>query len=134
MSNKSLGDPYDRDVSLIHPRGCDCGQCPNHTAAHNAPAVEATAPQTRDEMMDRAVENAIVRGMFKQNDFSRRQFLGAVGGGTLAAALASILPIDKVKAAVKDSIGALEKTRLTVGFVPITCATPIIMAHPMGFY
>ena len=29
---------------------------------------------------------------------------------------------------------ALEKTRLKVGFVPITCATPIIMAHPLGFY
>ena len=28
----------------------------------------------------------------------------------------------------------LEKTALKVGFVPITCATPIIMAHPMGFY
>jgi len=28
----------------------------------------------------------------------------------------------------------LEKTDLKVGFVPITCATPIIMAHPMGFY
>jgi nitrate/nitrite transport system substrate-binding protein len=27
-----------------------------------------------------------------------------------------------------------EKTNLKVGFVPITCATPIIMAHPMGFY
>ena len=30
--------------------------------------------------------------------------------------------------------GALEKSKLNVGFVPITCATPIIMAHPMGFY
>jgi nitrate/nitrite transport system substrate-binding protein len=28
----------------------------------------------------------------------------------------------------------LEKKKLNVGFVPITCATPIIMAHPMGFY
>src|SRR5690606_25386533 len=25
-------------------------------------------------------------------------------------------------------------TTLKVGFIPITCATPIIMAHPMGFY
>ena len=30
--------------------------------------------------------------------------------------------------------GAPEKTKLKVGFIPITCATPIIMAHPMGFY
>ena len=30
--------------------------------------------------------------------------------------------------------GAIEKKDLKVGFIPITCATPIIMAHPMGFY
>ena len=30
--------------------------------------------------------------------------------------------------------GPLEKKDLKVGFIPITCATPIIMAHPMGFY
>ena len=30
--------------------------------------------------------------------------------------------------------GALEKKDLKVGFIPITCATPIIMAAPMGFY
>jgi ABC-type nitrate/sulfonate/bicarbonate transport system substrate-binding protein len=27
-----------------------------------------------------------------------------------------------------------ERVVLKVGFIPITCATPIIMAHPMGFY
>jgi len=42
--------------------------------------------------------------------------------------------MEKVKAAVKESTGKLEKSKLKVGFVPITCATPIIMAHPMGFY
>lgn len=30
--------------------------------------------------------------------------------------------------------GALEKTNLKIGFIPITCATPLIMAHPLGFY
>ena len=30
--------------------------------------------------------------------------------------------------------GTIEKKDLKVGFIPITCATPIIMAHPMGFY
>jgi nitrate/nitrite transport system substrate-binding protein len=60
-----------------------------------------------------------------------------VGAGAFAAALASVLPLDRVKAAVKDGMtggGPLEKTKLNIGFVPITCATPIIMAHPMGFY
>src|SRR4029079_12815452 len=30
--------------------------------------------------------------------------------------------------------GAIEKKDLKVGFIPITCGTPIIMAQPMGFY
>ncbi|MCG6113484.1 MAG: ABC transporter substrate-binding protein, partial [Paracoccus sp.] len=38
----------------------------------------------------------------------------------------------------KEGLGAppfpLKKTDLSIGFVAITCATPIIMAEPMGFY
>lgn len=84
--------------------------------------------------MDRAIESAIVRGMFGHNEISRRSFMGMVGGGTIAAILGSMLPLESVKAAVKESLGPLEKKKLNIGFVPITCATPIIMAHPMGFY
>jgi nitrate/nitrite transport system substrate-binding protein len=85
-------------------------------------------------MMDRVIESAIVRGVFGHSDPSRRNFIRMVGGGTLAAALGTMIPMDKVKAAVKESFGPLEKSKLKVGFVPITCATPIIMAQPMGFY
>ena len=58
----------------------------------------------------------------------------AIGGGTMAAILASVFPMDAAKAAIKDTLGKPEKTKLKIGFVPITCATPIIMSHPMGFY
>ena len=81
-------------------------------------------------MLDRAVENALVRGIFGQNDLSRRWFLNSVGGSALAAVLGSILPLDAIKAAVKDDAGKLEKTKLKVGFVPITCATPYPMSEP----
>ena len=87
-----------------------------------------------EEMVGRVVESAIVRSTFGQNDLSRRSFLGAVGGGTAAAILGSVLPIEKVKAAILDNLGPPEKKNLNIGFVPITCATPIIMAQPMGFY
>jgi len=86
-----------------------------------------------EEALARSVESAIVRGVFG-SDINRRSFLKAVGAGTAYAALASIIPLDAVKAAVLDAKGPLEKKKLNVGFVPITCATPIIMAHPMGFY
>lgn len=100
-----------------------------------APAATSVSPfASADDMLDRVIENAIVRGVFNHHEPSRRQFIRMVGGGTLMAALGTMIPLDKMKAAVKDSIGPLEKTKLKVGFVPITCATPIIMAHPMGFY
>lgn len=99
-----------------------------------AGAAKRETFDTPDDIMDRAIESAIVRGVFGHNDMSRRQFLGLVGGGTLASILGTMLPMDKIKAAAKEEMGALEKAKLKVGFVPITCATPIIMAHPLGFY
>jgi hypothetical protein len=60
--------------------------------------------------------------------------MGMLGGGTVAAALASVFPLDAAKAAILDNLGTPEKTDLNIGFVPITCATPIIMAQPLGFY
>ncbi len=156
MTDKSLGNPFDANSRLTHTANCGCDACAAEAAnpaglsdrdrqmlferqAENgthAPAAAAAGESfaTSEDMLDRVVESAIVRGVFGHNDASRRNFIRLVGGGTLAAALGAILPMDKVKAAVKDSMGPLEKTKLKVGFVPITCATPIIMAQPMGFY
>lgn len=161
MAPKSLGNPFDGDAKLTHTASCECESCTaekmhgsNITDYQRQEALENqiakseshaghqhTHSQTdsetfdsEDDMMDRVIESAIVRGVFGHNDASRRDFIKTVGGGTMAAALATMIPLDKVKAAVKDSIGPLEKKKLSVGFVPITCATPIIMAQPMGFY
>lgn len=86
-----------------------------------------------EEALARSVESALLKGIFG-TDVNRRSFLKAVGSGTALAAIASVVPLDLVKAAVVEAKGELEKTKLNVGFVPITCATPIIMAHPLGFY
>ena len=162
MVDKSLGDPFNEKSALTHTVGCACTSCeaerssrtplsdydrqaalesqialneqhPNQIESSNA-TLQSDGLDSNEDYMDRAIESAIVRGVFGHNDNSRRQFIKMVGGGTLAAALGSIIPLDAVKAAVKDSIGPLEKKKLQVGFVPITCATPIIMAQPMGFY
>lgn len=152
MTIKSLGNPYDETSRLTHTATCTCEDCQSKslllTNSQRTEALERQADKmvvdtnikdesqfdTADDMMDRVIENAIVRGVFGQHDASRRNFIKMMGGGTLAAVLGTMIPMDKVKAAVKDSIGKLEKTKLKVGFVPITCATPIIMAKPMGFY
>jgi len=128
MTVKSLGNPYDVKSDLRHGAGCHCQSCSNTDAAI------PDAPMSTEDMVGRAVESAIVRSTFGQNELSRRQFLGTVGGGTLAAILGSMLPIEQIKAAVLENLGTPEKRDLNIGFVPITCATPIIMAQPMGFY
>ncbi len=162
MSYKSLNDPFNPDASLTHEAGCECAHCrsaspdraagavrhargvevaPPSLASTTAPAVASGASDgalfdSEEAMMDRAIESAVVRSVFGHSEMSRRSFLGLIGAGTAAALLGTVFPMDKAKAALKESMGtgALEKTKLNVGFVPITCATPIIMAHPMGFY
>ena len=141
MSNKSLGDPFSADTDLRHGAGCSCNSCtskattsgPSTSVAQTSAASDVT-PQSSEEIIDRAVESAVVRAVFGHNDLSRRGFMRLLGGATAASILASFFPLEEAKAALKDKLGKPEKTKLKVGFVPITCATPIIMAHPMGFY
>ena len=79
--------------------------------------------------VERAIEHAVFGG-----EQGRREFLTRVGAATASAALASVFPMSAAKALAQDKPGPLEKKDLKVGFIPITCATPIIMAEPMGFY
>jgi len=92
--------------------------------------TEAIGPET---LVDRAVEGAVVRAVFG-HDLERREFLRLVGSGTALALLNSVFPLDAAKALAQEKTGPIEKPDLKVGFIPITCATPIIMAEPMGFY
>lgn len=129
MTVKSLNDPFSSKADLRHGAKCGCSAC-----APTSGIREESTLQSSEEMMERAIESAIVRSVFGHSDISRRSFMGLVGGGTAAAALASIFPMDKAKAALLGTLGTPEKTNLNIGFVPITCATPIIMAQPLGFY
>src|SRR5215211_6750523 len=60
-------------------------------------------------------------------------FVKSLGASTALAALSQVFPL-KTATEVFAQAGAIEKKALKVGFIPITCATPIIMAHPLGFY
>lgn len=143
MRFKSLGNPFDGDVSLVHGKNCDCHQCSQEQQAagmnHASQALaereaDKALPTDSEALFDRAIESAVVRSVFGHDEHSRRSFMKLMGGSAAAALLASVFPMDQAKAAIKESLGKLEKTKLNIGFVPITCATPIIMAHPMGFY
>src|SRR2546426_6006429 len=78
---------------------------------------------------ERAVELAVLGGRR-----GRREFIERVGTATAGAALASVFPMGAARALAQEKPGPLEKRDLKIGFIPITCATPIIMAEPMGFY
>jgi nitrate/nitrite transport system substrate-binding protein len=81
------------------------------------------------EAAERAVELAVLGG--RQG---RREFIEQVGAATAGAVLASVFPMQAARALAQEKPAPLEKRDLKIGFIPITCATPIIMAEPMGFY
>jgi nitrate/nitrite transport system substrate-binding protein len=91
--------------------------------------VQEEAMPDFEQRVERALEYAVFGGAV-----GRREFVRRVGAGTAAAALASVFPMSAAKALAQDKAGPLEKKDLKIGFIPITCATPIIMAEPMGFY
>lgn len=80
-----------------------------------------------------AVERSVLQAVFP-SAARRRGFLKAVGASTAAAALAEFFPLAAAQALAETTPGPLEKKDLKIGFIPITCASPIIMAEPMGFY
>jgi nitrate/nitrite transport system substrate-binding protein len=91
------------------------------------------ASESRDDLLERTVETAVERALFG-GEVGRREFIRLVGASTAAAAVASLFPMSAAKALAQDKPGPIEKKDLKIGFIPITCATPIIMAEPMGFY
>ena len=90
------------------------------------------AGESEEKRYEGVVASAVMRAMFPQ-DAARRAFLKSVGASTALAALSQFFPI-KTATEVFAEAGAPEKKDLKVGFIPITCATPIIMAAPLGFY
>ncbi len=126
----SFDNPYDHRSPTS---ACSCG---GHRSQHeHDAAARAEARKVADSAerrVARVVEAGLMRALFPQAA-GRRAFLKAVGGSTAAAALAHFLPLDLIGEALAEA-KPLEKTKLSVGFIPITCATPIIMAKPMGFY
>ena len=109
---------------MTSPTVCRCGG--THLSCDGPQALAAAAVRV-------AAERAAFGG-----EAGRRRVIGALGAGMVAAAMDRVLPIlhaqDAMAEAVAQPAAAPEKKDLKVGFIGITCATPIIMAAPMGFY
>jgi nitrate/nitrite transport system substrate-binding protein len=89
---------------------------------------------TGEEYVNRTVEASVVGAVLRAAPPTRRRMLAALGTATLAALIDQVFPLRTLKALAADPVGKPEKTDVTIGFIPITCGTPIIMAEPMGFY
>src|SRR5258705_8762128 len=131
----TFDNPFDPQRRLNR-AGCSCGRHRSQ-AEHDAQRQLACAPiespmESEDTRYESVVASAVMRAVFPR-DAARRAFLKSVGASTALAVLSQLFPL-KTATDVFAQGGTIEKKDLKVGFIPITCATPIIMAHPMGFY
>jgi len=113
-----MHDPFDPAVRL----GCSCG-------AH---ASQADHDRSVEALNRSVIETAVMRALFPQ-DAVRRKFLSAVGACTALSAISSLIPFGALEAMAQDK-KTPEKKDLKIGFIAITCASPLIMADPLGFY
>jgi nitrate/nitrite transport system substrate-binding protein len=139
MMFNMTSDPYaDRPLQMT----CACGV--RHARSACAPAngdsvskatVTVSVESQIEQHLSQVLETSLVKALFPV-DSVRRHFLRAVGANTARAAIAAALPagaLSSLQAMAQDR-GPLEKKDLKIGFLPITCASPLIMAAPMGLY
>ena len=117
-------DPYDADRPLM--LRCSCGadhEPQDHTGADT------------DTFGRQFMEASLVKALFPHEPV-RRAFLKAVGRRSAMGAIAAVLPAGALTSlqAMAQERKPLEKKELKIGFIPITCASPLIMADPLGFY
>lgn len=127
---RRFANPFDPNTRL---GACDCGRV--HDAAFACDELPNAAEADGTGAYGEVAEQAVLRALYP-DDATRRGMLRAVGAGTLFAAINAFFPLAAAREALAQAPagGAIEKRDLKIGFIPITCATPIIMADPMGFY
>ena len=132
-SMSTFDDAFDADRELSR-SGCVCGQ--HRSAAEHEQAALALR-----------CEPVAERGEALRGRRRLRRGAGDVSGGRRAPRLPeigrrfdrarcdlAILPASRPRPRPSRKPAPPEKKDLKVGFIPITCATPIIMAAPLGFY
>jgi len=127
----TFDNPFDPKHGLNR-AGCACGRHVSQIEHERDAAPGLQCAPVEDKRYEGVVASAVMRAVFPQ-DAARRAFLKSVGASTALAAISQFFPLATVTEVFAQG-GTIEKKDLKVGFIPITCATPIIMAKPMGFY
>ncbi len=102
-----------------HGGGCTCGG--------------EVVLESEEDAVAHVIEESAIRAIFP-NELKRRQFIERVGRAAAVSLVGGIFPLGRMTAWAQEPVKGIEKKDLSIGFIPITCATPIIMAEPMGFY
>lgn len=113
---------------------CPCGA---HTSmqAHRdelGAAMKPDAYSSEEHAIDRTIESTVLHTLFPERNM-RRNMIKAVGAGTLLSAIGQHFPLAAAQSMAKDT-APLEKSKLTLGFVPITCTVPMLLAQARGEY
>jgi nitrate/nitrite transport system substrate-binding protein len=127
----TFDNPFDASRTLNR-SGCACGRHATDAEHARELQLQCAPVESEDRRYENVVASAVLRAVFPK-DAGRRAFLKSVGASTALAAISQFFPI-KTATDLFAAGGPIEKKDLKVGFIPITCATPIIMAKPMGFY
>ena len=107
-------------------RECACGK--PHADGFDCVSESESA----NDKLTAAVDHALIAAIFPDRP-TRRALLRGVGASTLLAAIADIMPLNTIRALAQER-APLEKKNINVGFVPITCATPLIVAQENGMF
>lgn len=99
-----------------------------------AVGVTVAEEVSSERYLERAIEKTVVSAVLTAAGPTRRQLLAGLGSAALTALINDVLPWNTLTALAADPVGKIEKKDLSIGFIPITCATPIIMGEPLGFY
>jgi len=127
----TFDNPLDPSRSL-HSAGCACGLHVSAAEHERDTQLQCVPIENGERRYENVVASAVLRAIFPK-DAGRRAFLQSLGASTALAAVSQFFPL-KTATELFAAGGPIEKKDLKVGFIPITCATPIIMAKPMGFY
>ncbi|MBF0563530.1 MAG: ABC transporter substrate-binding protein [Alphaproteobacteria bacterium] len=112
-----------------HTPACECGP-------HSAHDLSRHAGSSLDGMVDGGmaslVQPTLVRAVFS-GSLQRRHLLQTLGWAGAIALLKDLLPIASLEAMAAEK-KPLEKADLTLGFLPITCAAPLLLADQLGLF
>jgi nitrate/nitrite transport system substrate-binding protein len=107
------------------------GQCACGRTHSSTEAIRLNVPC--DQSVADGVDQGLLHGLFPDAP-TRRRLLATVGAAALIDAVSSFLPIDALRSMAATEKVEPEKKDIAIGFLAITCATPVIMAEHLGMF